>query len=86
MDAVGILKISLLSPKWSFFIGEIIFRDTKKNIFNLMILLTNKCILYNQEKAWAFLSLNLKSLLHNFITSPEVSIGLYFIFFFNFSS
>lgn len=30
MDAVGILKISLLSPQCQFFIVEIIFGDTKK--------------------------------------------------------
>lgn len=61
MDAVGILKISLLSPQCPFFIGEIISGDTKKNIFNLMILLTKNAYSTNQEKAWAFLSVNLKS-------------------------
>lgn len=85
----------------------------QKNIFNLMILLTNKCIFYKSRESMGLFLSELKksislfnltekkaydtkmmldkftirlSMLHNFITSPEVSIGLYFIFFFNFSS
>lgn len=42
MDAVGILKISLLSPQCQFFIGEIIFGDTKKKV--------NIFIQFNGEK------------------------------------
>lgn len=60
MDAVGILKISLLSPQCPFFIGEIIVGDTKKNIFNLMILLTNKCIFYKSRESMGLFISELK--------------------------
>lgn len=80
----------------------------KKNIFNLMSLLTNKCIFYKSRENMGIFISELKksislfnlmekkaydtimmldkftirwSMLHNFITSPEVSIRLYFIFF-----
>lgn len=59
MDAVGILKISLLSPQCPFFLGEIIFGDTK-NIFNSMILLTNKCIFYKSRESMGLFISELK--------------------------
>lgn len=74
MDAVGILKISLLSPQCPFFIGEIISGDTKKNIFNLMILLTKKCIFYKSRESMGLFISELKKSISLFNFNGEKSI------------